>query len=144
MGVVIVHFDMRTLAPFSESPDDLVILSPQGVLWPGRFNVESTPLQGVDWEKRALSSPRGSVSDSSGEFLWVARYIGTTPIIFATPVRGSVAEGSAPVGKSLNVSTPTFLAPVREEDASSVTSSILDAPEVPEAEPVVRENAISN
>ena len=138
MGYLVSHFDMRTLIPLAENPGDLVVLAPQAVLWPGRFVVESTPLAGQDWNAIVKSSITGTVSNAQGEFLWVARFIGTEPLIFAVPVRGQFAEnpdqlqGLSPAG--------AFPSPVMEGDASKgVGSSILQAPApAPAADPMTR------
>lgn len=133
VGLVVSHFEMRALTPFSEDPDNLIILAPGVVLWSGRFNVESTPLQKVDWEKAARSSSSGTVSGSEGKFVWIARFVGTTPLIFAAPAEAPVVEEQVSEHRFIPVSNGSFFLPVREENAElGVSSSILETPSLPE------------
>lgn len=133
VGLVVSHFEMRALMPFSEDPDNLIILAPEGVLWSGRFNVESTPLQKIDWEKAVRSSSSGTVSGSGGKFVWVARFVGTTPLIFAAPADVPVVEEQMAEHPFTPVVNDSFISPVREENVElGVSSSILEAPALPE------------
>ncbi len=92
LGIVSVYFDMRELLQFSESPDELVIVSPQAVLWAGKYNFASTPLAGIAWDSVVLQESSGTVSNANGEFYWSVRYFGNLPIIFAVAVDGSFGE----------------------------------------------------
>ncbi len=92
LGIVSVYFDMRELLQFSDSPDDLVILSPQAVLWPGKYNFSSTPLAGVAWGNVVQEASSGTISNAAGEFYWSVRYLGNLPIIFAVAVEGGFGE----------------------------------------------------
>lgn len=51
LGVVVAYFDMRALMQYSGSPENMVILSPQALLWPGKYDFAATPLAGVDWSE---------------------------------------------------------------------------------------------
>lgn len=138
MGYLVAHFDMRTLAPLAEKPEDLIILSPQAVLWPGRFEVDSTPLAGKDWMSIVKSSVYGTMSNAQGEFLWVARFIGVEPLIFGVPIKGSFIEN--PAQMSDVHPAPVFSGPVVESDASKgVGTSILRPPSAePEQDSTMR------
>ena len=95
-GMLVAHFDMRSLLNYTSGADDLVVLAPQGILWSGRFAVEATPLAGRDWADLTRSAAQGSVSSKDGTFIWMVRFIGKQPIVFATPSEGHFAESSAP------------------------------------------------
>lgn len=92
LGVVVAHFDMRALLSFSTKPEELVILSPDLVLWPGKFDIAATPLAGVKWNALLKSSSNGALSNARGSFHWVARYLGNLPLIFAVPSAGTFPE----------------------------------------------------
>ena len=51
LGLLVAHFDMRSLLTYTSGAEDLVVLAPQGVLWPGRFAVDATPLTGQEVAK---------------------------------------------------------------------------------------------
>ena len=107
-GMLIAHFDMRGLLSYTSGADDLIILAPQATLWSGRFTVENTPLAGQDWASITKSSSEGRLSDSRGDFLWIVRYIGKQPLIFATPAK--VMATTAPsAGKQVPVTEDKLL-----------------------------------
>ena len=61
LGLLVAHFDMRSLLTYTSGAEDLVVLAPQGVLWPGRFEVDATPLTGQDWSELTKDSTHGTV-----------------------------------------------------------------------------------
>lgn len=99
LGVVVAHFDMRALTQFSSSPEDLVILSPTALLWPGKYDFAATPLAGVDWETVASKSTSGTCSNERGSFYYQVRYLGNLPLIFAVVESGSFPEGNGDVNQ---------------------------------------------
>ncbi len=144
VGLAVSHFEMRSLMPFSEDAENLIVLSPEAVLWSGRFDVEATPLHGVDWQQALRSSSSGTLSGSGEEFVWVARFIGAAPIIFAAPAKAPAGSeytadpGFLPAGDTL------FFPPTREENADSgVMAGILDAPVASEDSSAVIESSVS-
>ncbi len=116
LGVVSVYFDMRALLQFSDAPDDLLIISPQAVLWGGKYTFGSTPLAGIAWDKIVLESTSGTISNANGTFYWTMRYLGNQAIIFAVPVKGSFGEESH--SRTGSTHDPAFVhsAPVVPED----------------------------
>ncbi|WP_296304175.1 hypothetical protein [uncultured Desulfovibrio sp.] len=104
LGIVVAHFDMRALSKFSSSPEDLVILSPAALLWPGKYDFAATPLAGVDWETVASKSTSGTCTNERGSFYYQIRYLGNLPLIFAVVESGSFPEGNGDV----NQGTPFF------------------------------------
>lgn len=95
-GFLVCHFDMRSLLQYVGSQGDLVILTPEAVLWSGNFVLDATPLANRNWEAITSDAIEGSFSDSTGEFVWMARFLGRMPMIFAAPVRGNYDSGSVP------------------------------------------------
>lgn len=92
MGLFSVHFDLRDLLAYSASPADIVVLSESEILWPGRYSIPTTPLNGVDWKKLLKEECFGSVSNENGTFSWVSRYVGGVPLVFAMATEGSFPE----------------------------------------------------
>ena len=114
MGLLVAHFDMRSLLTYTSGAEDLVVLSPQGVLWPGRFVVDATPLTGQDWNEITRDSTHGTVSNKTGSLIWMARVLGgqrrrgssATSRLFSRRPR----KGSSPKTPS---SCPRFRTPPR-------------------------------
>lgn len=93
LGIVVAYFDMRSLMHFSSNPQDMVILSPGALLWPGKYDFAATPLAGVDWAKAVAESHAGVCSNSNGSFSYLVRYLGNLPLVFAIPEKGNFPEG---------------------------------------------------
>ncbi len=94
LGLVAVHFDMRNLMRYAASPEDIVILSPLGLLWAGRFDYASTPLAGVRWDEAVQRSSSGTCSNQAGSFYYMVRYFGNLPLVFAVVESGNFPAGS--------------------------------------------------
>lgn len=149
MGVLVTHFDMRSLLTYTSGAEDLVVLAPQGVLWPGRFEMSATPLTGVDWMTITKDATQGTLSNSNGEFIWMARFIGAQPIIFASPSAGTFpenAEQRAAFSQSSGFGAPRELtSPITESQVidDAETSILLSPlPKIRDLGP--REQPISN
>jgi hypothetical protein len=82
-GAIVAHFDPRTLAAYSPKPEDLYMLSPQGPLWTDG-EAPDQELIATGWTKLLKSSIRGTVKTGRDTYVWIARFIGTDPIIYAT------------------------------------------------------------
>lgn len=101
LGVVVAHFDMRTLMQYSRTPEDIVILSPYALLWSGKYDFASTPLAGVNWEETVLKSSSGTCTNAAGTFYYLVRYLGNLPLVFAVPQSGTFPAGSGDVAQGL-------------------------------------------
>lgn len=101
LGVVAVYFDLRALMQYSGSPDSIVILSPQALLWPGKYEYAATPLAGVNWEEAVAKSSSGTCTNATGTFYYMVRYLGNLPLIFAVPESGAFPEGNGSLEQGL-------------------------------------------
>ncbi len=130
-GMLVIHFDMRTLLSYTDGTEDLVVLAPQCVLWAGDLDVASTPLASQDWADITRSSTQGTASNKNGEFIWMARFIGKQPIIFATPIRGTFAKrDDGPLGISpFGLHAPVTESQLLDQSAGSILLAPL--PQVP-------------
>ena len=97
LGVVIAYFDFRNLMSYSNNPENLVVLCPSALLWPGKYEFAATPLAGLDWAKIARESSAGVCSNDRGSFFYVVRYLGNLPLIFASPKSGEFPAGDGSV-----------------------------------------------
>lgn len=83
-GMVVAHFDPRSLLSTCADPARLVIISPDFVLWAGHYVYDATPLASVDWKNTLLDKSTDTAQNDLGEFLWVSKYLGNLPLVFAT------------------------------------------------------------
>ena len=81
--ILVAAFDFRALLPFTTAPGDLVVRSPETLLWSGDIDYASTPMAGIDWKKHLESHTDGIISKDKKSMLWVTRHIAETPIVFA-------------------------------------------------------------
>lgn len=81
-GLVVVHFDPRKLLQYCPEPDDLIIISPTDVLWPGKYEQDAQALAALDWEDILKDDEFGEFSGSRGEYYWIARHMGYYHLIY--------------------------------------------------------------
>ena len=87
-GVIVAHFDPRALLARTGDPSRIVIICPDGIVWPGIYAIEETPLADVNWREKVRESAYGTVSNAKGTFYWITRYIGNLPLVYAVRVKG--------------------------------------------------------
>lgn len=110
LGIVVAYFDMRSLMSFSDNPQDMVVLTPTALLWPGKYDFAATPLAGVDWAKVVRESSQGTCSNATGKFFYLVRYLANLPLIFALPQSGDFPEGNGTLEQGY-----AFFPPEREK-----------------------------
>lgn len=101
LGVVATYFDMRALMQYSGSPENVVILTPQALLWPGKYDFAATPLAGVNWDEAVTKSSSGTCTNVNGTFYYLVRYLGNLPLVFAVAEKGTFPEGGGNVDQGL-------------------------------------------
>ena len=94
-GLVVASFDPRSLMRFSPNPDALVVLSTEGVVWPGGGG-QGEALAGLKWADMLKSNVNGEVSTGGGQYLWQARYVGQLEIIYLADAREARNAKPAP------------------------------------------------
>lgn len=88
-GVITVHFDPRALLARAGDPGKIIIAAPCGIVWPGLYDAQATPVAKVDWGEEVRKNSSGIVRNELGAFYWVCRYLGNLPLIYAVRVEGS-------------------------------------------------------
>lgn len=140
-GVIVMHFDPRVLLASEGDPAKVVIASPEGIVWPGMYVAESTPLANVNWGEKLKKEYVGIVTNERGSFYWISRYVGNLPLVYAVRVQGDfpidennmrgLADANAyALGKvdfSQMEEAETELAGISQESVS-VTSDGADSP----------------
>jgi hypothetical protein len=93
-GLLVTHFDLRAVLAFSKAPDDMLIVSPDILLWPGRHGSQN-PAAAADWNEELRRRYHGTIGSGSETFYWMVRHFANLPMIFAVPVD----ENYAPPGQ---------------------------------------------
>ena len=84
VAILVAAFDFRALLPFTTSPGDMIVRSPETLLWSGDLDYASTPMADVEWEKVLKRKTNGRLSKDGSSMLWVTRHIAELPLVFAT------------------------------------------------------------
>lgn len=87
-SMLVATFDFRSLLPYVSTPGDLIVRSPDVLLWSGDLYYEETALGGVDWPELLRRKSYGTLTGktgASGNMVWMVRYMGGLPLVFATP-----------------------------------------------------------
>lgn len=125
-GVIVTHFDPRVLLARAGDPAKVVIAGPDGILWPGMFEVDSLPLADVNWAEKVKKEYAGTVSNELGTFYWISRYVGNLPLIYAVRVKGDFP---------VNDDNMRNLAEANAYAIGRVDFSTMEAPETAISEP---------
>lgn len=85
--LLVATFDFRALLPFAASPGDFIVRSGDVLIWSGDMDYTSTPLASINWTEYLKEHSDGILSNENGSMMWISRYIGGKPIVFAAPVK---------------------------------------------------------
>ncbi|MDR0828444.1 MAG: hypothetical protein LBN33_11355 [Desulfovibrio sp.] len=84
LGIIVAHFDPATLATMSPDPGSFIMLTPEALVWPGRFGGGIGAEE--KWKDILASASTGTMGSGDSAFFWTTRYIGNLPLIYAIPV----------------------------------------------------------
>lgn len=85
IGFISVHFDPRSLIKLSPSPDELLVLTPEVVVWPGGDrDVAEFALQAESWDEVLADEVSGELDLDGREFVWLTRYLGDKQLLYLT------------------------------------------------------------
>lgn len=85
-GLVVAHFDARSLVELSPHSEELIVLTGKHVLWTGKYQFENTPFAQIDWKQMLGNESYGVFNESGQSFTWLVKYVGEIPIVFGTAV----------------------------------------------------------
>lgn len=85
--LLVASFDLRALLPFSASPGDFIVRSADVLIWSGDIDYAATPLASINWEEYLKEHSDGVLDNKNGSMLWISRYLGGKPLVFASPIR---------------------------------------------------------
>ena len=108
-GLYVPHFEMQSLMRITAKPEEVMVFTPSTVLWPGRF-AGNVPVNSKDWVEITKSEVAGKVTGAGEDFLWVCRFVGGSPVIFAAPAKVAepvtVEEAAQPEGSEFSGEQP--------------------------------------
>ncbi|MGM0645033.1 MAG: hypothetical protein ACQESV_01355 [Thermodesulfobacteriota bacterium] len=81
-GLIIAHFDPRSLAERSPHAEQLLVFTPEEVLWAGSEVAGDSVLE-ASWKKMLTKNDSGRLTLSEQELDWTVRYIGPDPLLYA-------------------------------------------------------------
>ncbi len=127
-GLVTVYFDPRALMSLSNDPGNVMLATPFGVIWHGRFTGTATAVDRTDWAALLQQKSCGLVGEKGDQFYWTTRYLGNMPLVYAFPVAAVPAveraekpdESAAPAEQPEQSASPSAqpeqsATPVKEE-----------------------------
>lgn len=83
-GLLVIHFDPRSLIDFSQDPDSLVLLAPGTLLWSGPDESISREIVNAPWDDILKNKVQGRWSSEKNHvFAWISRPIGALQLIYA-------------------------------------------------------------
>ena len=82
-GLVVSHFDPRSLRRYCPDPDRLLMWTPDVDLWPIDGAKEREAIHSMDWDDVLTDKVHGHVGERPHKYVWVARRLGNTHILYA-------------------------------------------------------------
>lgn len=93
-GLILVSLDPRTLLGFCPNPDELVLLQPGGGAWTLNHGLDTSALQALPWADMLAENVTGEVEAGGQRWVWIVRYVGSDPYVYATRCTGQKREES--------------------------------------------------
>ncbi|WP_077073550.1 hypothetical protein [Mailhella massiliensis] len=85
--LLVATFDFRALLPFASSPGDIIVRSADVLIWSGDMDYAATPMASINWEEYLKEHSDGILTNENGSIMWISRYVGGKPLVFASPLR---------------------------------------------------------
>ncbi|HJD98162.1 hypothetical protein [Mailhella massiliensis] len=85
--LLVATFDFRALLPFASSPGNIIVRSADVIIWSGDMDYSATPMASVDWGEYLKEHSDGILTNDNGSMLWISRYLGGKPLVFASPLK---------------------------------------------------------
>jgi hypothetical protein len=86
-GLLVAHFDPRSLIRFAPSPDNIILLTSEMLLWSGLDQKATGELTKMSWEDILKHRIGGRLSTENNTFVWIARPIGSLRLIYAVAAK---------------------------------------------------------
>lgn len=86
-GLLVAHFDPRSLIGLSPNQEDLVLLAPGKLLWSGLDETATQEIINASWEDILKNRTQGRWSSQTNDFAWISRPIGALQMIYAVTMQ---------------------------------------------------------
>jgi hypothetical protein len=83
-GLIVVHFDPRTLFSFCPEPEQLIIIAPNRGVWTPGSGVDTAAMLALPWTEILRDKVGGQVECAGKYYTWLARYVGRDLFVYAT------------------------------------------------------------
>lgn len=87
-GLVVVHFDPRNLLKFCPTPDELMIMTQEHVIWTSKYHDAASTMATLPWQEILAREVFGNVRVHDRYYYWLGRNVGKFSLIYATAVPG--------------------------------------------------------
>lgn len=81
-GYLVVGVNIHSLVRENRSASQFLVLTPQRVLWPGKYKELVPKMLDQDWNRRLKNAVTGEIYLNKQSYIWFARYIGFDPIVY--------------------------------------------------------------
>ena len=81
---LVASFDFRALLPYVSNPGDIVVRSADTLIWCGDIDYDASPMGKADWANLLKEESYGELSNENGNMIWISRYLGGKPLVFAS------------------------------------------------------------
>lgn len=87
-GLIVVHFDPRSLQRYCPAPERLLVMTPEQDLWPFERQEDREAMHSVDWPDELSDDVSGKLEAGNREYHWLGRRLGKVHILYAVGVDG--------------------------------------------------------
>ncbi|BBD07800.1 hypothetical protein [Desulfovibrio ferrophilus] len=84
VGVIVVHFDPRSVVDFCPAPQELMVLTTDFVIWNGGDSALAEALLARPWNEMLAEQASGRVDENGTEYAWLTRYVGDKQLVYLT------------------------------------------------------------
>lgn len=85
-GLTTIYFDPRNLLEYCPEPDQLMILTAQGVIWSAGYGQAAQDLGSLPWNDILKNQVYGVATAAGQQFYWLGRNMGDFYMLYATAV----------------------------------------------------------
>ncbi|MFW5487562.1 MAG: hypothetical protein ACNI3A_03950 [Desulfovibrio sp.] len=88
-GLILVHFDFRSLIRAIGYDGPLIVITKDAILWPGKDEATAHELLQAPWEQLTAEEVQGetSVASNGKTYIWFSRYFGGTKLFYLLAVQ---------------------------------------------------------
>ncbi|MFP4399165.1 MAG: hypothetical protein ACLFPK_03560 [Desulfonatronovibrio sp.] len=81
-GIIIAGFDPRTFIAQSKTPEEVILVSDQEIVWTGQFEHLRPELEKINWDNLVSRKINGQIQLEKEKFFWFARAVGQDWLIY--------------------------------------------------------------